>query len=212
MEKDETSLSNLSRLFKWVHNKIMHDKRVQFLAEEILTILPPVNRVLDVGCGDGKLVRICNLKSNSKIRFVGIDKSNRYNTQDLLVYDGNNLPYEDNSFDACMLCDVLHHLISVDEIIKEVKRVSANYIIIKDHLYRGPVDYCKLAIMDFVGNVPYGIETIYKFKTEQQWIQICKEQNLEILAFKKEVRLYQSPLSWFFGAHLHCLLLLRVSK
>ena len=100
---------------------------------DIINMLPPnMNSLLEVGCGDG---RIINQLIEKYKTIYGIDIS-----KNALKYvktpkkQGNieNLPFLDNSFDIVMCCEVLEHLpLSVySKALKELERVSKKYILI----------------------------------------------------------------------------------
>jgi len=92
--------------------------------------LPVAGRVLDVGCGDGSLARY----KPPKVQIYGIDKNVReashaalYETVCTLDLDAvDQLPYDDEYFDAVVAKDVLEHLqkpwVTVEEIARVVRQ------------------------------------------------------------------------------------------
>jgi len=113
-----------TRMFVW--------KELNYLAN----FVEDGDRVLDIGCGNGRLVEIFKDK---KIEYVGIDNSEKliglakeYQSYDrlgiepyqvaegqafekiksvqFLIGDALNLPFEDNSFDKVFSVAVLHHI------------------------------------------------------------------------------------------------------
>lgn len=95
----------------------------------------PYQRVLDVGCGDGELLR--TIRSAS--RYTGIDISptqiaymrshmkelRRLHTGpiSLLRSDAIPLPFPSQSFDLVLACDVLEHVLDPLRLIKDIKKV-----------------------------------------------------------------------------------------
>ncbi len=79
-------------------------------------------RVLDVGCGWGReLVRFKDA--------VGVDvclpflkTAKNYTSNELVLSDASSLPFRDNSFDLAIMSEVIEHLYSPDEAIKQIKR------------------------------------------------------------------------------------------
>lgn len=204
--------TQFTNLYSLLHRHILHDERMNRLSDEILAILPPANNVLDIGCGDGKLVELCKQKTNNKTFFKGIEVANRTNNPAIDTYDGHLLPYADNSFDVSMICDVLHHLNTPSELLREAMRVSTEYIIIKDHLYDNRLDFAKLMLMDYIGNNVYDVKSIYNYMDVQKWLTLFKELDLSLICFKRNVSLYSYPISIFFPAKLHCLILVKINK
>src|SRR6266498_3519662 len=99
--------------------------RAYDMALEIARVIPRGSEVLDVGCGNGFIAHhLCALLGKS---VVGIDVAKSTEAPiDYRQYDGARLPFADNSFDAVMLCYVLHHAQDVRAVLDEVGRVLRN--------------------------------------------------------------------------------------
>jgi ubiquinone/menaquinone biosynthesis C-methylase UbiE len=91
----------------------------QNLWSELFTIFQDYikdgDKVLDVGCGNGRLL---DLFGQKRMEYTGIDNAERqlkeaqkkYPDRKFLVADVLDLPFLDNSFDKIFLIAVLHHL------------------------------------------------------------------------------------------------------
>lgn len=96
----------------------------------VLTELSDVQRVLDVGCGEGQVSRRLALAKPGR-RVVGIDPTQRHidvanargGEVDYRVGVVDDLPFDDASFDAVVACLVFEHVDNLDAAIKEVSRV-----------------------------------------------------------------------------------------
>ncbi|MFH1712795.1 MAG: methyltransferase domain-containing protein [Candidatus Jacksonbacteria bacterium] len=79
----------------------------------------------------------------------------------IIQYDGKKLPFPDESFDAVILVDVLHHDEHPEIILEEAKRVAKKFILVKDHYWENNLDFQLIKFADYFGNKPYGIKLPY---------------------------------------------------
>ena len=99
-------------------------------------------KVLDLGCGightDSFLSDAFNMLYGVDIAEQAVERAKALNpTVDYSVYDGLNLPYDDNSFDIVFTICVMHHLQlgERNNFISEIKRILKNcgIIIVFEH-------------------------------------------------------------------------------
>ncbi len=85
-------------------------------------MVPRRARVLDVGCGNGFIAH--HLTAMLGARVVGLDvAAGAVAPIEYLRYDGTRFPVLDRSFDAVLLCYVLHHAQDFRVVMGEVRRV-----------------------------------------------------------------------------------------
>ena len=192
-------MSALSRL----HTTHVFARRVRVLANQLSSLIPNGATLLDVGCGDGSISeQISRLRPDLTI--TGIDVLLRERTQiPVTLYDGQTIPFADNSFDAVMFVDVLHHTEDHELLLREAKRVSRQAIILKDHTRDGLFAGQTLRLMDWIGNAAHGVSLPYNYLSEQQWRGSCESLELGITHWSGDVGLYPWPASIFFDRHLH---------
>jgi SAM-dependent methyltransferase len=91
------------------------------MALEIARVLPRGASVLDVGCGSGFIAHHLAALSGASVTGIdvrrGVDAPIRY-----FCFDGARVPFEDSSFDAALLCYVLHHAQDQRAFLREVRR------------------------------------------------------------------------------------------
>src|SRR6266403_726503 len=120
------------------HFKLVHQRRARILSRWIDSYLPAATTsVLDVGSGDGLLLsRI--VQARPGLFPKGIDVLARAHTHfPIALFDGRRIPYDDESFDAVMMIDVLHHTDDPAALLGEARRVARQSILIKDHVREG---------------------------------------------------------------------------
>jgi SAM-dependent methyltransferase len=96
--------------------------RAYDMAREIASHLEPGSRVLDVGCGSGFI--LLHLKSLIGAEIQGVDIMPVCEAPiPYTRFGGHALPLPDQSFDAVLLCYVLHHARDPAGLLGEVRRV-----------------------------------------------------------------------------------------
>jgi SAM-dependent methyltransferase len=81
-------------------------------------------KVLDVGCGNSPFKFLLN---SEKTQYLGIDIANAdsfdYKNPDITVFDGENIPFVDSSFENIISTEVIEHIDNPEKIISEMHRV-----------------------------------------------------------------------------------------
>jgi SAM-dependent methyltransferase len=168
---------NLMKLF---NEKIGFPLRWKYLVAYLSPYLRNSKKVLDLGASCGRLANELS-KKLPNIDFVGVDTYVQPKTFiPIKRYNGKEIPFPDNSFDCVIIIDVLHHDENPTVILKEARRVSKKYILIKDHFWNNKLDFLLLKYADYIGNKPYGVALPYNFLRISDWKSMIKETNLKI--------------------------------
>ena len=134
---------------------------------------------------------------------TGIDVLVREETPiPVLPFDGLTVPFDDSSFDAAMLVDVLHHAEDPERLLAEAGRV-APVVVVKDHLADRVLARPTLRFMDRVGNARHGVDLRYEYWERRRWLEAERRAGLREASITRDVPLYPPPLSWVFGSGLH---------
>lgn len=97
----------------------------------IINYITPEDKVLDLGCGNGRFYELVNKRTNS---YTGIDISEKliaeakrkYPKATFKVADAAKLPFSENSFDKVLSIAVLHHIPSKKlqkKFFEEIKKI-----------------------------------------------------------------------------------------
>ncbi len=111
------------------------DQAFVFRHAEALEMVEKGQKVLDIACGDGLLLRALAQKgavvSGVDISEEGVKKCTEKGL-DVSVVDiaTESLPFPDRTFDTVIMLDVLEHLYAPEDLLVEAVRVSKKYIII----------------------------------------------------------------------------------
>ena len=185
------------------HEKLVFNRRVRVLVEEIGALLPPQSQMLDVGTGDGQIAKMIGERQDGTV-VQGIDIMHREVIHiPVTLFDGKVIPMDDNSVDVVTFVDVLHHTDDPQILISEASRVARKAVIIKDHLSENALDHATLRAMDWVGNAPHGVVLPYNYAPRRDWDNWFATAGLDTDEFVTDIPLYPAPLSWVFGRKLH---------
>jgi SAM-dependent methyltransferase len=190
-------------LLEWIHNQGVHERRVGVLARALVELLPQGARLLDVGCGDGSLAALIH-KMRPDVTVEGLDVLVRPETAiPVTRYDGRTLPFPDDSFDAVMMVDVLHHADDATAVLAEARRVARQVVLIKDHRRNGLLANATLRFMDWVGNARHGVALPYNYWSEAEWRGAFARVGLTVETWRIHLGLYPWPASMLFDRSLH---------
>jgi SAM-dependent methyltransferase len=196
-----------------VHDSVIFNRRVGVLADALAQSIPAGEAsVLDLGCGDGQ-VAVGVMRLRPDLSISGVDVLLRPVTHiPVTLYDGNVLPFADDSFDYVTIVDVLHHTDDPGAVLKEAARVARKGVVVKDHLREGLLAGPTLRLMDWVGNRGHDVRLPYNYLDTKEWDAALARAGLVREGVIDKLGLYAAPLSWWFERKLHFVALLRGSK
>ena len=149
--------------------------------------------LLDVGCGNGGLTLAVAEKIGAT-KLAGVDVVPRPESYiDVKFYDGKTLPFEDASFDAVIIADVLHHCDDATAVLRECVRVAKKTVVVKDHFSFGPISHQTLYFMDRFGNAKDSIDVRGHYFSPSQWVTMFVEAKSRITELNWPMRMHDMP-------------------
>ncbi len=149
--------------------------------------------VLDFGCGDLALARELK-KVRPNLRITGVDIVDfGIRPKGILFsqYDGEKLPFQNNSFDVVIAWHVFHHIVNPLAAFCECMRVAKQRVIFVEPVWRHQLEVPGMMFMDWLFNVwkSRDISMAFTFHSRAWWEeQIIKHngrlrtvQDVEIL-------------------------------
>jgi SAM-dependent methyltransferase len=178
------------------------------LASHLARTIPHGARVLDIGAGDGRIDSLI-LAARSDVTICGVDVGQRDHTHIAVsAFDGTTLPFADQSFDAAMLIDVLHHTDDPQVLLREAARV-AKLVILKDHTRDGFLAGIRLRCMDYVGNRYTNVSLPNNYYTRERWRDVFARLRLREIESTVDLGIYPWPINAVFERGLNFLCVLQ---
>jgi len=152
------------------------------------------NHLLDVGCGTGPMIELLSRKYPEK-HYTGLDltpkmievaNAKKLPNAQFIVGDSENLPFEDESFDAVICANSFHHYPNPQKFFDGVKRVLKHdgRLILRDYttnpIMLWMINHIELKLANLFG---HGDVCIYP---PAQIEAMCKTAGLEVVRLKKD--------------------------
>lgn len=139
-KKQKQYWENIKERRDWDHPAV---KAFSFPKIEIIEKYcgPLANKsILDVGCGNGFFTVPFSFRAK---KVIGIDFSEKMLSlnphKKCFKASAEKLPFKENSFDICFCSNLLHHLKKPERAVKEMSRVSKEWIILSEPNRNNPL-------------------------------------------------------------------------
>jgi SAM-dependent methyltransferase len=197
-------------IFDVVHARYVHPRRTNVLSAHLADLLPRDVKVVDIGAGDGLITRKLHDR-RPDLRVTALEVLVRpVQHVRLELFDGHHLPYEDDSFDAAVLVDVLHHATDPVGLLEEARRVARSTIVVKDEMAAGLLSSKVLHLMERLANTRHGISIPATFWSYGEWRSTFDRLDLRIEEWRDRLGLYPFPANLVFEDGFHFMARLRV--
>ena len=154
----------------------------------------PFDSLLDCGCGTAPMISLLYEKYPEK-HYTGIDltpkmievaKAKNIPGAEFVVGDCENLPFEENSFDAVICCESFHHYPNVQDFFNSVYRVlkPGGRLILRDMTMNGKATrwFCNNIEMPLINLIGHGDVRIYG---KEDVDMLCRNAGLKMELFEK---------------------------
>ena len=140
--------------------------RVKEKLVEITPTLALHDHVLDVGSGNCVLCQQLRRRGYDIVP-VDIDDLSFVRDTHPVVYNGERLPFEDDSFDVALVVTVLHHTRDPDALLAEAKRVAKRVVVIEE-VYRNCLEKYVTYSIDSLFNLEF-LHHPHSNRTDRRW-------------------------------------------
>jgi SAM-dependent methyltransferase len=120
---------------------------------------------LNVGSGHGFFSRTAR---QAGIRMTSLEVALHdaaVDRNDLVLYDGEHMPFGDGAFDVSVAMYVLHHAAHPATVLREMQRVSRRRIVLVEELYRHLPGKLRLALLDYAVNSTSGLKSRIRWRS-----------------------------------------------
>lgn len=156
----------------------MYVDRANQIIPKITQSIKKTDNILDIGSGTGTIAKIIKTRYCQSITLADVDYNSMCDLYPVIIYDGVNLPFENNQFSKTLLIAVLHHAVDYSKVLQEAKRVTKDKIIIMEDIFTD----LPSRMITFIGDclVNWEIHSPFRNHTKDDWIRIFQKEGLKV--------------------------------
>jgi ubiquinone/menaquinone biosynthesis C-methylase UbiE len=158
--------------------KRVYGHRARWTQRHLMPYIRPADSVLDVGAGDCRLAALLQRKIGCKVTPVDVEDFNQTDLP-LTLFDGEHLPFGDNTFDVVLLIFVLHHAKDARPVLDEARRVSRRSVIVFEDVTSSVWD--RMMFRGFHRWLDWSEKISYPYREWQppQWTELAQSLGLK---------------------------------
>ncbi len=158
------------------------EKRAEGIVKLFENQIPEKSRILDLGGGWGFYAEPME-KRGHQLVVLDVVKPG-YQKAPVVLYEGEKIPFGNNSFDVTFLMTMLHHVPDPKTLLQEVYRVTRDRVIVVEDLYHHGLGRFWTQCRDRILNFEY-MDHPCQFKRREEWIELFQKQGFEYVEGKE---------------------------
>lgn len=143
--------------------------------------IPPNSRILDLGGGWGFYSDPLRKRGHEHLVLDVVKPG--YQKAPVVIYDGQRIPFPDQSFDVAVLVTMLHHVPDPKALLGEMRRVTRRKAVVIEDLYHHAAGRFWTLCRDRLLNMEF-TDHPHQFRKDDEWRLIFKEAGFEVSSFK----------------------------
>jgi ubiquinone/menaquinone biosynthesis C-methylase UbiE len=143
--------------------------------------IPAGCRILDLGGGWGFYAEPLKKRGHESLVLDVVRPG--YQKAPVMLYDGFRIPFPDQSFDVAILVTMLHHVPDPVALLKEVRRVTRQKIVVVEDLYHHAAGRLWTICRDRILNVEFTAHP-HQFRKDSGWREFFKAAGFKVSSFK----------------------------
>jgi ubiquinone/menaquinone biosynthesis C-methylase UbiE len=142
--------------------------REETIVQSLKPLLQAKQHIVEIGAGNGLVAQMLHDATGADFTLLEVVD---YNASKLpmQLYDGRNLPFEDNAFDLAMLVFVLHHNPDPRPVMREALRVARKGVLVVENDTRGVLKKSLTRLIDSTEWLYRGVPRCYFTKSSDEW-------------------------------------------
>jgi ubiquinone/menaquinone biosynthesis C-methylase UbiE len=139
-----------------------------------------VRSLLDLGTGTGNVAEVLSERGWDVVA-VDVEDLSFIGSVAPLIYDGRQLPFEADAFEATLLSTVLHHAEDAGQLLREARRVSRRVIVVED-VHRNPLHRAVCSLLDRLITLELGR---LAYRSDAEWRALFQRTGLRVASVRR---------------------------
>lgn len=160
------------------------DRRAEDFVSIFREVIPLGAKILDIGGGWGFYAEPLKRHLNCQVTILDVRKPG-FSKAPVTIYEGDRMPFPDQSFDVSMLITVLHHVASPEKVLAEAKRVTRHLVLVVEDLYQSAIGRYWAILRDSIYNLEF-VGHPRNFRRKEEWLTCFRKLGFR-LEFEREI-------------------------